>query len=102
MYVVPPPKRSSDPMPGYSGGSSDNVRIYQIWKGSNVSFLLLFLIFLFLGFCFFIAFVLFLFLANKIICLADFFSCSYTIIEARVMDMCVNFVDCSVYAARVL
>lgn len=36
--MVPPPKRS-DPMQAYSHGSSDNVRIYQTWKGSNIFFL---------------------------------------------------------------
>lgn len=31
MYVVPPPQRS-DP------GSNSDLRVYQTWKGSNVSF----------------------------------------------------------------
>lgn len=39
MYVVPPPKRS-DPLSGSTNGQ-DNLRIYQTWKGSNVSVLLL-------------------------------------------------------------
>ncbi|KAA8548265.1 hypothetical protein F0562_004474 [Nyssa sinensis] len=37
MYVVPPPKRS-DPISGSTSGS-DGLRIYQIWKGSNIFFL---------------------------------------------------------------
>lgn len=37
MYVVPPPKRS-DPLSGSTNGS-DNLRIYQTWKGSNIFFL---------------------------------------------------------------
>ncbi|XAR58311.1 Protein S-acyltransferase [Bertholletia excelsa] len=37
MYVVPPPKRS-DPMAGSTGGS-DDLRIYQTWKASNIFFL---------------------------------------------------------------
>jgi palmitoyltransferase ZDHHC9/14/18 len=34
MYVVPPPKRP-DPVSEFNSGS-DDVRIYQIWKGSNI------------------------------------------------------------------
>lgn len=42
MYVVPPPQRS-DPR---SEGRSGDLRVYQTWKGSNVSVLFpLFLIF---------------------------------------------------------
>lgn len=37
MYVVPPPKRS-DPLSG-STSVSDDLRIYQAWKGSNIFFL---------------------------------------------------------------
>uniref|UniRef100_A0A5B7A7P7 S-acyltransferase n=1 Tax=Davidia involucrata TaxID=16924 RepID=A0A5B7A7P7_DAVIN len=37
MYVVPPPKRS-DPISGSTSGS-DDLQIYQIWKGSNIFFL---------------------------------------------------------------
>ncbi|CDP16720.1 unnamed protein product [Coffea canephora] len=37
MYVVPPPNRS-DPLSG-STPSSDALRIYQTWKGSNIFFL---------------------------------------------------------------
>uniref|UniRef100_A0A5B7BT14 S-acyltransferase n=1 Tax=Davidia involucrata TaxID=16924 RepID=A0A5B7BT14_DAVIN len=37
MYVVPPPKWS-DPLSGSTSGS-DGLRIYQIWKGSNIFFL---------------------------------------------------------------
>ncbi|XP_031119041.1 probable protein S-acyltransferase 7 [Ipomoea triloba] len=37
MYVVPPPKRT-DPLSGSTNGS-DDLRIYQIWKGSNKFFL---------------------------------------------------------------
>lgn len=40
MYVVPPPNRS-DPLSGSTNGS-DELRIYQTWKGSNVSFIHLF------------------------------------------------------------
>lgn len=36
MYVVPPPKRS-DPLSGSVNGS-DDLRIYQAWKGSNIFF----------------------------------------------------------------
>lgn len=36
MYVVPPPKRS-DRLSG-STNASDALRVYQTWKGSNVSF----------------------------------------------------------------
>ncbi|KAK3036400.1 hypothetical protein RJ639_029999 [Escallonia herrerae] len=36
MYVVPPPKRS-DPVSG-SASESDDLRTYQIWKGSNIFF----------------------------------------------------------------
>lgn len=36
MYVVPPPKRS-DSLSGST--ESDDLRIYQIWKGSNIFFL---------------------------------------------------------------
>lgn len=39
MYVVPPPQRS-DP-----GAGSGDLRVYQAWKGSNVSSLLGFLLF---------------------------------------------------------
>lgn len=35
MYVVPPPQRS-DPGSRSTGGSTD-LRVYQTWKGSNVS-----------------------------------------------------------------
>ncbi|KAF5748675.1 protein S-acyltransferase 7 [Tripterygium wilfordii] len=35
MYVVPPPKRSD---PG-SVGSSGDLRVFQVWKGSNIFFL---------------------------------------------------------------
>lgn len=31
MYVVPPPQRSDS-------GSNGDLRVYQTWKGSNVSF----------------------------------------------------------------
>ncbi|KAI3457800.1 hypothetical protein Pfo_014463 [Paulownia fortunei] len=37
MYVVPPPNRS-DPLSGSTNGS-DELRIYQTWKGSNKFFL---------------------------------------------------------------
>ena len=33
--MVPPPQRS-DPLSGSSGGSTD-LRVFQAWKGSNVS-----------------------------------------------------------------
>lgn len=46
MYVVPPPQRS-DPASGSAGASTDS-RVYQIWKGSNVSFNLVFAFFLWL------------------------------------------------------
>lgn len=46
MYVVPPPQRS-DPGSGSGAGSKD-LRVYQAWKGSNVS-----LDFSLLGFIFF-------------------------------------------------
>jgi hypothetical protein len=39
MYVVPPPQRSD------LGSGSDGLRVYQAWKGSNVSS--------HCGFCFF-------------------------------------------------
>lgn len=39
MYVVPPPNRS-DPLSGSTNGS-DELMVYQAWKGSNVSFALL-------------------------------------------------------------
>lgn len=39
MYVVPPPSKGSDPL----SGSTDELRIYQAWKGSNVSYFLLLL-----------------------------------------------------------
>lgn len=45
MYVVPPPQRS-DPGSGSAFGSGD-LRVYQAWKGSNVS-----------HFCFFITYKL--------------------------------------------
>ncbi|CAI9111626.1 OLC1v1011888C1 [Oldenlandia corymbosa var. corymbosa] len=37
MYVVPPPKRP-DPLSGSTIGS-DDVRVFQTWKGSNIFFL---------------------------------------------------------------
>lgn len=48
MYVVPPPQRSDS-------GSNGDLRVYQTWKGSNVSFFFFFLElgFLFLWFLFF-------------------------------------------------
>lgn len=36
MYVVPPPQRSDL---GSAGGGSDDLRVYQTWKGSNIFFL---------------------------------------------------------------
>lgn len=35
MYVVPPPQRSDS-------GSNGDLRVYQTWKGSNVSFFIYF------------------------------------------------------------
>lgn len=40
MYVVPPPERSG------SASDAGDLRVYQTWKGSNVSSLFLFLIFI--------------------------------------------------------
>ncbi|KAJ6965422.1 hypothetical protein NC652_003338 [Populus alba x Populus x berolinensis] len=37
MYVVPPPKGSSDT--GSNGVGSGDLRVYQTWKGSNIFFL---------------------------------------------------------------
>uniref|UniRef100_A0A6N2LJF7 S-acyltransferase n=1 Tax=Salix viminalis TaxID=40686 RepID=A0A6N2LJF7_SALVM len=37
MYVVPPPKGSSDA--GSNGVGSSDLRVYQTWKGSNIFFL---------------------------------------------------------------
>jgi hypothetical protein len=39
MYVVPPPQRSDS-------GSNGDLRVYQTWKGSNVSFFFLFFVLL--------------------------------------------------------
>lgn len=36
MYVVPPPNRA-DPLSGSTNGS-DELMVYQTWKGSNVGF----------------------------------------------------------------
>lgn len=38
MYVVPPPNRA-DPLSGSTNGS-DELMVYQTWKGSNVGFTL--------------------------------------------------------------
>lgn len=38
MYVVPPPNRA-DPLSGSTNGS-DELMVYQTWKGSNVGFFL--------------------------------------------------------------
>jgi len=49
MYVVPPPQRS-DPASG-----SDDLLVYQAWKGSNVCHVTLFLLLFFLiFFCIFL------------------------------------------------